>query len=789
MAFRSLAEDLRARDDEALRALLAARPDLISPVPPDMGALAARVIASPSVRRALDGLTAFELQVVEVLSALPEPTTAADVERLLGADPTAALEQLRRLALVWGDDNLRLVRTVRQLLPTPAGLGPSAASVLPAYGPRRLATLLADLGLPGQPDPIAAAESIAGYLATDGVVEQLLEDAPEESRAVLGRLTWGPPSGRVADAHRDVSVATVTSPVDWLLARALLVATEESSVVLPLEVAVSLRGGRVHRELAAQPPQVTATRHDTGLVDRTAAGGADNLVRLTTELLETWSTDGPPVLRAGGLGVRELRKAADGLDTDESTAAFVMEVAFAAGLVGRDGGFDETWRPTEDYDAWLAAPVADRWTRLTEGWLRTTRVPSLVGSRDERDRPINALGLETTRAAAPSVRLATLRLLADLPRGSSPTAESVTEALAWHAPRRATRLRADLVAWTLREAELLGVTGLGALASYVQPMLQPATASQGQQRRSGVEGVAQALAPLLPQPVDEVLLQADLTAVAPGPLVPDLAREIGLVADVESTGGATVYRFSEASVRRGLDAGRSADDILATLAQHSRTPVPQPLSYLVGDVARRHGRVRVGTAGAYVRSDDESALAELLADRRAASLGLRRLAPTVLIATAGPELVLERLRAIGLAPAAESADGAVLVRRPDAVRARPLPMPPPVHEESAPPQLVEATVRAIRRGDAAPRGSFDSNGEIHGLTRLPPGELLELLRDTARAGGALWIGYVNAEGQSRTRVIEPIRVEAGQVSAFDHLRQQVRTFAVHRITGVAPVAD
>src|SRR5204862_3700425 len=133
---------------------------------------------------------------------------------------------------------------------------------------------------------------------------------------------------------------------------------------------------------------------------------------------------------------------------------------------------------------------------------------------------------------------------------------------------------------------------------------------------------ARALATLLPAPVDHVLLQADMTAVAPGPLTRDLGRELALLADVESTGHATVYRFSEQSVRRALDAGRSATEIHELLTHVSSTPVPQPLTYLVDDIARRHGRIRIGVASAYIRCDDDAALGELMSDRRAAVLGL-----------------------------------------------------------------------------------------------------------------------------------------------------------------------
>ena len=61
--------------------------------------------------------------------------------------------------------------------------------------------------------------------------------------------------------------------------------------------------------------------------------------------------------------------------------------------------------------------------------------------------------------------------------------------------------------------------------------------------------------------------------------------------------------------------------------------MPQPLTYLVDDAARTFGTVRVGHAEAFLRADDEAALTELLHHPRAGSLGLRRLAPTVLVST------------------------------------------------------------------------------------------------------------------------------------------------------------
>jgi hypothetical protein len=79
-------------------------------------------------------------------------------------------------------------------------------------------------------------------------LEAAVDDAPEAARAILDRMAWGPatavpPSGATGrQAHR------------WLVEHHLLVATESDRVVLPREVALLLRGGRLHREPQLGPP-------------------------------------------------------------------------------------------------------------------------------------------------------------------------------------------------------------------------------------------------------------------------------------------------------------------------------------------------------------------------------------------------------------------------------------------------------------------------------------------------------------------------------------------------------
>ena len=817
---RTLAEELRARSDEGLAALLRARPDLLHPVPSDLTQLCTRLSTRASVVRALERLDQFTLQTAEALAIAPDicphdtlrdlltgntarhtdPEQKALARAVVKALP-AALATLRAQALVWGaDDQLRLVRTARDLLapangtPGPTGLGPTFAEAAASakLSPGRLQEILLDSGLPTTHDQVSAVAALAARFADPDRADALLAEGPPGVKDVLRRLMWGPPYG--ASPPRPVRAADARTPVEWLQARGVLLPAGRENVVLPREVALHLRGGRAHQDVAPLPPKVAAaTSHDPEQVDRTAAAQAFTAVRDVEEALDLWSTEAPVVLRTGGLGVRELRRTATALDLPEPETAFWLELAYGAGLLATDGEAAERWAPTPLFDDWLRQPVGERWLLLVRAWLVSSRVAALVGSRDAKDKVLAALGTDLDRPAAPDLRHSVLTLLAGLPPGGTADPAALLAHLRWRSPLHGGSIRDRLVGWTLGEAELLGLTGRGSLSAHARKLLD------------GKDPLP-TLQPLLPEPLDHVILQPDLTAIAPGPLHTPLAQFLSVAADIESKGGATVYRFTPDSVRRALDAGRSADELHGFLARHSRTPVPQPLSYLVDDVARRHGRLRVGGASAYLRCDDDALLGELLADRRAAALRLRRLAPTVLAAQADPHALLTALRAMGYAPAAESPDGDVLISRPDALRTPPRSAPVPVAD--GPPTvsdgLLGAAVKAVRAGDRAATvahrepaaGSGTAGGgpaapsrSARALPRTSAADTLAALQAATMAGDPVWIGYVNADGAASQRVVEPKQVGGGFVTAYDQLREEVRTFSLHRITGVAELAE
>jgi len=728
--------------DERLIRLLESRPDLAQPPPGNIAALAARAQARQSIKAATDDLDYLRLAVLDallVLQADAEPVPTAKLLSLIGdrapeADVLDAVDELRQRVLVWGETALRVA--------------PDAGTGMPWY--------------PGQvilEDTFRSAEQIAG----------LIDDLNQAQLEVLDKLLEGSPMGRTRDAAPG---APADRPVPQLLAMGLLRRIDAETVILPRQVGQVLRGEQPGpMRLTAPDPVVSTTTGDDA--DATAAGAAIDLLRELDVLLETLSAAPVSELRSGGLGIRDVKRLSKLTGIDEPRLGLILEVAATAGLIASGmpdpeptAGEGPYWAPTVATDRFTAMSIAERWQLLAGSWLDLPSRPALIGTRSPDAKPYGALSDALYSTAAPLDRRLLLGMLSELPSGAGVDAVEASAALIWRRPRWAKRLQPGPIGDLLTESHAMGLVGRGAISTPGRALLDEDADPQ-----AAVDAMARAL----PKPVDHFLVQADLTVVVPGPLQRELAEQLAAVATVESAGTAMVYRVSEQSIRHALDVGKTRDWMHALFAKHSKTPVPQGLTYLIDDVARRHGQLRIGLAASFVRCEDPALLAQAVAAPAIEDVQLRALAPTVAVSPAPIGEVLAALRAAGFAPAAEDSSGAIVDVRPRGARvATPQQRRPyrPVRRPNS--ESLNAVVAVLRKVTAAPFGNI----------RVDPAATMTLLQRAAREQDTLVIGYLDAAGVATQRVVSPITVRGGQLVAFDSASGRLRDFAIHRITSV-----
>ncbi len=622
----------------------------------------------------------------DVLDLLAGP----GLDRRTAAD--AVLDELAGMALVLPPhgDQVIVPGAVHMDLAGETGLGRPAAELLAAhFNPPEVHAIAEVLGFPNARVREVAERNVLGLLGDPERVRALVAGAPASVRDWLLRLV-GHGSRLRTHAYQVHSgygyqhnVRYVVRPggsgdpaTDWLVAHGLLLPAGPPDVAeVPFEVATAVLGGpRV--PFTPDPPPPPDDLPGADGAEGTAQAAATSALSQIERLLAA-CVDQPPTLRkAGGLAVRDTRRIAKAAGVGEDLARFWIDLATQAELLGlyaepvprpkgHRGRLPEPMvnlLPTTEYDTWLKRSPVERLARIIGTW--ATLPATYTHWPAEAGTPVALT--EPSDPHAVSLRYALLEALAAVPPGKGLPPDGLPYLMlraAWHRPHHvsAARLGAEQAGAILREAGLLGVTAGGALTAVghaVRDLLV-----SGEAWRSPEAALTTALSAMLPPAQATARFQADLTAVVPGMPDPSLAELLDGVAERESEGHAVVWRLSAATVRRAFDQGYEADDLLARLSEAAEGPLPQTLEYLVKDTARVHGRIRVVRSGCCLRADDEALIEELARAQALRALGLRKIAPTVLISAAGEEETLARLRAAGYAPALESETGATVVER------------------------------------------------------------------------------------------------------------------------------
>jgi hypothetical protein len=765
---------LAGLDSGILEGLLRARPDvLIEPVPADFGELAQRLAGPESLAAALRASNRDTVTVGRAVVAMGGAASPAELTRLLGGHPAAvqaAVADLLGRGLAWLEsDRLRLPARLAEHWSAELGGGRPAALVVRTVLVDELRAAAEALGVAaaGLRRPELAGRVVEAFGDLRAVADRIA-GLPQPARDRLERLRLGAAQdfGTVYSGTYGLRRVDPTARVDAQLAAAGLLLRGNRGLELPREVAMAgwLAGGeaavtgRPVIEAAAVEP--AATRPD-------AQAAVQALLRGVTAVLDQAGASPLAALAKGGVGRRERARLADRLSVPGEVVVLAIDLAYAAGLLGRVGG---GYAPTAAYRGWRAAAPALQWARLAATWYQLEHAPTDREIDGDKELP-PPLPLAS---GAGIIRRAILTAAAPGLRVSGAGAHA-----GWFCPLHGYDggQYGSKVAAAVLEAERLGLVAADRLTEFGGHLV----AAAGEPATS----LAARVADLVTATPSSVIVQSDLTAVVAGTPSAAAARLLGASAVSETGGAAGVWRFTPASMRAALDAGWSADELLSELAAVSDRPVPQPLEYLVRDVARRHGRVRVREVRTCVLADEATAV-EILRTRSLAGLTLVQLAGTVLASPLEPDRVLSKLRSAGFAPVAEDTHGAVIVpqRREHAATQRPPAAP-------GPRQLTahDLATRLLGRPARDPAEAPTHLGTATLLAELNPGlddMELRLLSDALENARDVLITYRDKNGSRSVRTIQPRQITGRWLESWCHLRNADREFTVANIESVAP---
>lgn len=286
--------------------------------------------------------------------------------------------------------------------------------------------------------------------------------------------------------------------------------------------------------------------------------------------------------------------------------------------------------------------------------------------------------------------------------------------------------------------------------------------------RGLVEGTAldtDALRDALPAEIDRIYLQADLTAVAPGPLAPRLDLRLRRIARRESRAQASTYRFTAESIGAGLTDGESAQSIRAFLRELSLTGIPQPLDYVIETTASRHGSITVRSDAAspntIVESSDAHLLDLVVIDQALRPVGLVRHGD-VLVSRVGRDHLFWAL-----------ADARYPVVALD--------------EHGAPESLRRRT--AAQTASAAPAG--DVYARLIGSLRASGGDgdaawLERELEQAVRTKSIIVVTAQISAAETRTFTLEATGLGGGRLRGRDRGADVERTLPISTIVNVSP---
>lgn len=656
---------------------------------------------------------------------------------------------------------------------------------------------------------------------------QVVDELPPRQRRLLSTLAAGGGVGHSTSLHEG---ADPSKPLPTLVRRGILDQLDDTTARLTGRVQQLLRGtviadpgGRfttapqVGTDASGVAATVLTDRTTNSRADDAGAAQAVQLIQDLGHLIEDLGRNPIVPLSSGGIGTREVNKVARRRDEPAETTLHLLTWLAHANLIGRGRATPtpagqparDYWAPTELALDFLEASPATAWAILLVGWAGSAYAPWLV---DEPDvRPFEA---GTASHAAGGLRRTFPSLFAGIGSFGSdaPTPQPAEIQRELWRVRPGEAWRTTHTAWNAvwEEAKEVGVLAslrrdtvptraMGALRDVLSGRTNPAA--------NPVADLADALAEILPAPVEQLIVQADHTIMAPGLLRPADQAMLAKFSDQESGGMASVWRMSKESVERALRAGLGAAEIEAFLEDRAlggAENVPQALRYMLHDAERSLSQATAGVAQMYLSVKEPEALDRILALPDIDGLRLRKIAPTVAVSAAQLSFVTDRLEAMGVQLRLEGgqahADAPVLSRvatpTREGLRAslRSDPHMGPDEEAGTDSQVIASAIEGFRRShdnadraDASATGAGAGTGTgQHGDTRVvhTAEEMMAAISRAYSAGTIVRISFVNNDGKQTSDQVSIVMIRPSTIAVVSEISGESLTVQPHRLSSV-----
>ena len=450
---------------------------------------------------------------------------------------------------------------------------------------------------------------------------------------------------------------------------------------------------------------------DQESIDRDCGIHAFEAMQSVTELIFSLDQHFVREVSKGSMGLPDVKRLSTHLGKSKEYVKAIVELAKVSGVVAIT---EKRFHPTDLADNWIAADPKTRWQILANAWL------AILGVSGAKE-----LALQLTQNPTKS--------LAELVGSSFPLVNASAQ---------------SRIARVAELADAIGLSASSFAASWLPIVLT-----------GKVSVAAKTVDQRLPAQQERIIVQADLSIIAPGPLSSTLEIELRKFTDTENIGLATGYRISPLSISCGLEEGMTEKQIRTLLEKLSGSAIPQPVDYLISETATRFGRLKITAqeTGSKLISTDQLLATQVLMDSKLKNCGLRK-SDGEIISLLDPETLYHALRESGYLAIRVDRDGKVIA-------------PSASHKNNSHAAMFEDELARLRKqdieiSDQAPESDVDRKIQL------------------ALASKSLLIVEINANGKVMNFVLEPIGLANGRLRARDRKADIERTLPVSAITSI-----